>query len=94
MPDNPEFVQGLNHEFDWLFCFIDRHGLAQSEYYHKGSVVRGMWLTDITFIPGENIMGREQKSNKEAKKKSLLTPKEKKEAKKIKKTSMKQGLHG
>ncbi len=39
-------------------------------------------------------MGREQKSNKEAKKKSLLTPKEKKDAKKIKKTSMKQGLYG
>ena len=34
---------------------------------------------------GENIMGREQKSNKETKKKSALTPKEKKAAKKIKK---------
>ena len=30
-------------------------------------------------------MGREQNSNKEAKKKSLLTPKEKKAAKKLKK---------
>ena len=34
---------------------------------------------------GESIMGREQKSNKETKKKSALTPKEKKNAKKIKK---------
>ena len=34
---------------------------------------------------GENIMGREQKTNKEAKKKAALTPKEKKAAKKIKK---------
>jgi hypothetical protein len=38
-------------------------------------------------------MGREQKSNKEVKKKSLLTPKEKKEAKKVKKNTGKQGLH-
>ena len=34
---------------------------------------------------GVNIMGREQKSNKETKKKSALTPKEKKAAKKVKK---------
>ena len=34
---------------------------------------------------GENIMGREQKSNKENKKKSALTAKEKKNAKKAKK---------
>ena len=32
-------------------------------------------------------MGREQNSNKEAKKKALLTPKEKKAAKKLKKDS-------
>lgn len=38
-------------------------------------------------------MGREQKSNKETKKKSLLTPKEKKDAKKLKKDTQKQGLH-
>lgn len=33
----------------------------------------------------ENIMSKEQKSNREGKKKALLTPKEKKAAKKIKK---------
>jgi hypothetical protein len=37
--------------------------------------------------PGANEMGREQKSNKETKKKSALTPKEKKAAKKAKKGS-------
>lgn len=34
---------------------------------------------------GENDMGKEKKSNKEAKKKALMTPKEKKAAKKLKK---------
>jgi hypothetical protein len=33
----------------------------------------------------ENIMSKENKSNKESKKKALLTPKEKKAAKKVKK---------
>jgi hypothetical protein len=33
----------------------------------------------------ENIMSKEKKSNREGKKKALLTPKEKKAAKKIKK---------
>jgi hypothetical protein len=33
----------------------------------------------------ENIMSKEQKSNREGKKKALLTPKEKKAAKKLKK---------
>jgi hypothetical protein len=38
-------------------------------------------------LAGVKTMGREQKSNKETKKKSALTPKEKKAAKKAKKDS-------
>jgi hypothetical protein len=35
---------------------------------------------------GENDMSKEKKSNKESKKKALMTPKEKKAAKKLKKS--------
>jgi len=38
-------------------------------------------------IRGANIMGKEQKSNKEGKKKAAKTPKEKKAAKKAKKNA-------
>jgi len=38
-------------------------------------------------FPGEIAMGHEQKSNKEAKKKPALSPKEKKAAKKAKKAA-------
>ena len=36
-------------------------------------------------LSGENSMGKEQKSNKENKKKAIMSPKEKKAAKKLKK---------
>jgi len=39
----------------------------------------------ILQVAGDNIMSKEQKSNKENKKKPLLTQKEKKEKKKLKK---------
>ena len=46
------------------------------------SVTRSARLALI--LKGDTILSKEQKSNKEAKKKSLLTPKEKKAAKKDK----------
>jgi len=42
-------------------------------------------LNTVRQSSGENDMSKEQKSNKENKKKALMTPKEKKAAKKIKK---------
>ena len=44
-------------------------------------------IASLILYSGAIEMGREQKSNKEAKKKSALTPKEKKAAKKAKKKS-------
>jgi hypothetical protein len=45
------------------------------------------WPHQATDYPGANKMSKEQKSNKETKKKALLTPKEKKAAKQTKKDS-------
>jgi hypothetical protein len=44
-------------------------------------------IASLVLYSGAIEMGREQKSNKEAKKKPALTPKEKKAAKKSKKKS-------
>jgi len=44
-------------------------------------------IVRLILYSGAIEMGREQKSNKEAKKKAALTPKEKKAAKKAKKKS-------
>ena len=45
----------------------------------------GAWSVDYQVVSGGKGMSKEQKSNKEAKKKPLLTAKEKKAAKKSKK---------
>ncbi len=52
------------------------------------AVLDGITQMAGSYIPPasrENIMSKEQKSNREGKKKALLTPKEKKAAKKLKK---------